>query len=169
VTRIDNLLVQEVDGEGVVIVNESSGEEVLVPTGLLQRVWEAMAYFVQRSAPPQDTPYSDTSTEAWESTVEGMGFIKAATEDALPKIKASGLTIQIAPGDDPDAKIAVELGFTVLLGKPIILVVPPGRDVPAGLLRLADRVVFDWDDSEAARARTLDAINSLAAVLDAES
>lgn len=164
-TRInDHLLAQDIDGQGVVLVDESSGEELFIPNEDLVKVSSALDYFIRmtvpplRGAAPEDLP---PGVGNWEQTVEGAAFIKGATEDALPKIKASAITIQLAPGDDPDAKIAVELGFTILLGKPIILVVPPGRPVPDKLRAVADVAVFDWDDSEDSKERLSTAISTV--------
>ena len=45
-TRIGSLLVQAVDEYGVVIMDESSGDEVFIPTVHLAKVYEALGYFV---------------------------------------------------------------------------------------------------------------------------
>jgi nucleoside 2-deoxyribosyltransferase len=78
-------------------------------------------------------------------------FLKQAQTELLPMIKDSAVTAMIAPGD-PDAKVAVELGFTILLDKPLIVLVPPDREVPERLRRAADAIVsYDPDNMEAAQ------------------
>ena len=52
-TRIDHILVQAVDEDGVVIVDESSGGEVFIPAVHLAKVHEALGYFV-RLLPPRE-------------------------------------------------------------------------------------------------------------------
>jgi hypothetical protein len=38
-------------------------------------------------------------------------------------------------------KFAVELGFSIMLDKPIIAVIAPGQQVPARMLRVVDEVL----------------------------
>jgi nucleoside 2-deoxyribosyltransferase len=54
-----------------------------------------------------------------------------------PKIASSAYVITIDPGDEIDPKVALETGYAVLLGKPIILVTSEDRPVNAGLSRIA--------------------------------
>lgn len=54
---------------------------------------------------------------------------------------SSAYVMAIAADDDPDPKQALEIGYAVLLDKPIIVVVPAGRQGPPGLERIAHRVV----------------------------
>jgi len=58
-------------------------------------------------------------------------------------IADSAASITLWPNDgEPDAKIAVELGFTLLLGKPLILLVPNGSTaVPEHLASLAQAII----------------------------
>jgi hypothetical protein len=46
VTRIGHILVQAIDEDGVVIVDESDGNEIFIPTIHLAKVYEALGYFV---------------------------------------------------------------------------------------------------------------------------
>jgi hypothetical protein len=46
-TRIDHILVQAVDEDGVVIMDESDGNEIFIPTVHLAKVYEALGYFIQ--------------------------------------------------------------------------------------------------------------------------
>jgi hypothetical protein len=141
-TRIsDRLLAQDVDGSGVVVMDESTQEEVFVPYKSVRALAVALEAFAQTAMP-------------WPETFdpEVLDFLDQATQDALPKIRNSAVTLQIAPGDEPDAKIAVELGFSLLLDKPIVVVVPEGRTVPEHLRRVADAVI-PWDDDKDVMAK----------------
>lgn len=64
-----------------------------------------------------------------------------AREELGPKMASSAYVMAIAAAGDVDPKQALEIGYAVLLDKPIVLVVPAGREVPPGLERLARRVV----------------------------
>ena len=56
-------------------------------------------------------------------------------------ITGSAVTVSLVPRGDTDVKFAVELGFTLMFDKPLILVVAPGVTVPRRLRRAADAVV----------------------------
>ncbi len=56
-------------------------------------------------------------------------------------IADSTCIVIIIPSDDFDAKISVELGVAVLLGKPIIAVIRPGVTVSEKLAKLVDRFI----------------------------
>ncbi len=69
--------------------------------------------------------------------------------DGLPKIMGSAIFLSIH-SDNPafDVQQATELGAALLLGKPLLLVVPRGRSLPDGLRRAAATVIDDWDPSD---------------------
>jgi hypothetical protein len=96
-----------------------------------------------------------------EDLVGWVEFLKQAQGEALPKIKDSAMSILLAPGAEPDAKIAVELGFILLLDKPLILVVPEGRHVQRHLFAAADAVV-EWDeDPEVLQGKVMQAMTQV--------
>lgn len=80
-----------------------------------------------------------------------QAFVNDARKDVVAKIHSSALTICIAPPTGPedfDVKQAlelpgleVELGASILMGKPIVLVQPAGRLVSGALRRCAQRVI----------------------------
>ena len=80
---------------------------------------------------PSD-PWNDPRTQA---------YLRRAQRELLPMIKGTAITMAIAP-DEPDAKSAIELGFSILLDKPLIVIAPVGRIVPLRLKRAADAVIF---------------------------
>jgi hypothetical protein len=72
----------------------------------------------------------------------------------IPKIQGSSLTVSIAPRGEPDIKFSVELGLSIMLDKPLILVCEPGQVLPHKLRAIADAVVeVDWRGGEATRTQ----------------
>jgi hypothetical protein len=76
-------------------------------------------------------------------------FVHHVREDALHKIDESALVVSIAPGAEPDVKFAVELGLSIMLDKPLLVVVLPGRPVPRKLREVADEVIVCDVDTKA--------------------
>jgi hypothetical protein len=74
---------------------------------------------------------------------EWEAFATRFREDAAPMIEDSALTLSLVP-EDTDVKFSVELGYSIMLNKPIVLLVVPGQRVPEKLVLLADDVVL-WD------------------------
>jgi hypothetical protein len=76
----------------------------------------------------------------------GDDWLHHFAKDVMPKIHESALTIAIVSGE-PDAKVCFEVGASVLLDKPLVLVVPKGRSVSAALKRVAS-VIVEGDAAE---------------------
>lgn len=74
-------------------------------------------------------------------------WLNRAEREVLPMIKGSAMSVTINPGE-PDAKVAVELGFTLLLDKPLVLLSFPDRPIPSRLRRAADLVIECNDPSD---------------------
>lgn len=73
-------------------------------------------------------------------------FSRRCREELLPKIKDSDICMSIVP-NDTDIKFAVELGLSIMLNKPIVALIPPGRKIPEKLARVVDRFVeLDLND-----------------------
>lgn len=68
-------------------------------------------------------------------------WLDRANRELRPLVDGSAFTIALHGGGEPDAKQAVELGFMILLDKPVILAVTPGATVPDHLARVADEIV----------------------------
>lgn len=69
-------------------------------------------------------------------------FLKAAADGAGRKIAESDLFIGMISKDAiHSAKIAVELGFSILLDKPIVIVAIDGQEVPANLKAVAKKII----------------------------
>ena len=82
----------------------------------------------------KDDPFK---TKEWDE------YSEQVIRDMLPKMKSSEVVVSIATGKDKaDVKLAVEIGFCLLLGKPLVLMVDQAEKLPPGLLRAADEVVY---------------------------
>lgn len=81
-----------------------------------------------------DRPWlADPEYQAWATRIH---------DHVLPGLESSGAHCMFfAGGLEPDINYAVELGLSVLLDKPILVVRPPGMEIPERLRRVADLVV----------------------------
>lgn len=71
-----------------------------------------------------------------------LEYVKHVRDELVPMIDASAVSLLMAP--DPrktDVKFATELGFSVMLDKPIIAIVSPGTKASAKLMKIADEIV----------------------------
>ena len=92
-------------------------------------------------------------------------FAAYALADMLPKLVDSKVAVSLAPHWHPgepknhgDVKYWVELGASIMLDKPIIVVAPPGQELPERLVRVADKVVRASMDDPDLMAHLADAI-----------
>lgn len=97
---------------------------------------------------------NDPEFQAWKRNVQ---------KNLIPKLEASSSVVSIMPSGKPDVKYAVELGLSIMMDKPIILVVSPGTKVPAKLALIADDIIeADWSGSmEPAQKAIMAAIERL--------
>lgn len=90
-------------------------------------------------------------------------WTKQVRDELVPKIRGSDFVASLFTGGEADIKFAVETGLSILLDKPIIVVVPPGVALPDKLVRVADRIVeADVDSFELTAERISDAMDELA-------
>lgn len=61
----------------------------------------------------------------------------------IPKMRGSSSVLMLAPDmkAEFDISFALQIGACILLEKPLILVVHPGRQIPPKLRAIADRVI----------------------------
>jgi hypothetical protein len=84
--------------------------------------------------PETDDPFNDP---------EYLQFVEDVRTGLIPKLADSSVAVSIVPGDlQADVKFAVELGFMVLMDKPIIAVMPAGTEIPKKLAAVSDRIVY---------------------------
>lgn len=89
---------------------------------------------------------------------EVKDLLYRAEREMFPAMKGSAVSLVIAP-EKPDAKLALEIGAAILFDKPLLIVVPRGRSVPARLRRIADAVVeieFGTDAGQQELTRALE-------------
>ena len=68
-------------------------------------------------------------------------IVRHSREELLPRLEESAFVLSLAPSGKPDAKYCIELGFSIMLDKPILVVAPEGYPVPERLRRAADEVI----------------------------
>jgi len=81
-----------------------------------------------------------TSSDPFASA-EWRDFAERAIRELVPKMQDSDVIVSIN-SSNPDVKLAVELGFALLLGKPIIMLADRGAVLPPGLTRAADKIIY---------------------------
>jgi nucleoside 2-deoxyribosyltransferase len=97
-----------------------------------------------------------------EDRAEWDHFVAHQREYTLKAMDSSAYVVSLVPSADKmDVKFAVELGFAIMLSKPVIAMAMPGTPVPYGLRKVADAVIVADLDTEAGRehaARQLKAV-----------
>lgn len=95
----------------------------------------------------------------WTDSDDFREWAAYIRDEVAPKIAESAATVSLVP-DESDVKFAVELGLSIMMDKPIVAVVVPGRAIPAKLAGVADRII-EYDDSDpAGTAQRLQAVVS---------
>ena len=75
----------------------------------------------------------DEQTERWKQHIK---------DELVPMLEDSKVVLSIVPPDDKlDAKFAVELGLSIMMDKPLLIVVTPGSKVPNKLVLVADSII----------------------------
>lgn len=98
-------------------------------------------------------PWQDPGTQAW---------VRDVLDELIPKIDSSEVIVSLVPTGPTDVKFAVETGLAIMMDKPIILAVVPGRKIPAKLQRVADAIVeFDPEHPERTSERIQRAMKTL--------
>ena len=76
-----------------------------------------------------------------------LAYAQRCIDELGPKIDQSAVTIAMVPRGPADVKMATELGFMILMDKPIIAIVLPGARISSKLAKVADAIVEgDLDD-----------------------
>ncbi len=91
-----------------------------------------------------------SSSKDWGRDPEFIEYAKHVIEEMAPKLADSAFTVSLAPGrtlgpDDPpdagDVKYWVELGASIMMDKPILVIAQPNQPLPERLVRVADEVL----------------------------
>jgi len=85
-------------------------------------------------------------------TPDWHAYAQHASDELVPKIRDCAVTVSLCPTGETDVKFALELGLSIMMDKPIIIVVLPGVKVPAKLLQIADWPVTADRMNEAVRS-----------------
>lgn len=90
---------------------------------------------------------SDEERRDWDQIVAHV------QDKTVPAMQGSAFVMSLVPSDGkPDIKFAVELGLTIMMEKPLVVVAAPGQHVPDKLLAIADLVIrADTADPDSAR------------------
>ncbi|MBT1509364.1 hypothetical protein KIP88_02520 [Bradyrhizobium sp. SRL28] len=81
-----------------------------------------------------DNPYDSADFKRWADTMR---------KRLIPKMRDSASVLMIAPdmSTDFDIEFALQIGASILLEKPLILLVHQGRNIPPKLRAIADRII----------------------------
>lgn len=81
-------------------------------------------------------------------------YVRHFRRNVLPKMQESTFVSSFLPdADGVDVKFATELGMAIMLDKPIFAIAAPGRPVPAGVRKVAGKILVmeaDIDTTEGA-------------------
>lgn len=86
------------------------------------------------ASPAEDDPFSDPGAQ---------DFLREAGEKLPELIGDSALSVMLI-GETPDPKFCIELGYSIMYEKPMILVVRNGAKIPSKIVKIADEIV-EWD------------------------
>lgn len=103
--------------------------------------------------------------EDWSRDPEAQKWLRQVLDDMAPKLESSAVCVSLVPGGKSvgDAKYWVELGASIMMDKPLLVVVSDDRPLPERLIRVADAIVrldHPVDDPRGAKQLT-DAIERL--------
>lgn len=103
------------------------------------------------------------SNEDWMKDPEWNAYVTHVRASLIPMLENSAMTISLAP-DDPkgtDIKFAIELGLSIMLDKPIIVVLTEAGELPPMLAKIAHAVVRGDLDNPVTHAELMTAIKSV--------
>jgi nucleoside 2-deoxyribosyltransferase len=86
------------------------------------------------------SPKPSHSDDVWDDP-GWKAYAKRCRDELMPMIQDSACAVSLVPSGEVDVKFAVELGFMIMLDKPIIAVVSAGSKVPLKLAKIADEIV----------------------------
>lgn len=94
-------------------------------------------------------------------SAEWKAYAEHVVNELVPKLESSAITLSLVPDGDPDVKFAVELGFCIMMDKPIIAVVSPNAKVPAKMVAVADAIVEGPIDDPSFQQRLMAALDEV--------
>jgi predicted nucleic acid-binding OB-fold protein len=94
------------------------------------------------------------------NTSQAKDFLFRAEHEMFPKLQSSMMSLVLG-SSQPDAKLALEIGAAILFDKPLVVMVPKGKKISAGLLRAAHEVIEYDDLDENASKKIRDAVTRI--------
>lgn len=87
----------------------------------------------------------------WIDNPDVQAWARKVSSELVPMLRASSATVSLVPeiAGRSNVKMAVELGMSIMLDKPIVLVVFPGRQIPPKLVQIADAIVEVGEEIDA--------------------
>lgn len=83
-----------------------------------------------------------------EQKAEWDAYVKYTREETVRSMDGSAMVCAMAPSDGPDVKFAMEIGLSIMLDKPILILAQTGQKIPPKLRAVADEVLFADVDTE---------------------
>lgn len=106
-----------------------------------------------------DEELSPRERREWER------FVTHVREKTVKGMMKSSFVMSLVPEGEPDVKFAVELGLAIMLGKPIVALVLPGRRIPPKLRKAVDAVIVADVDTEEGQRHIARRIREIQATL----
>lgn len=107
-----------------------------------------------------------TAYDPWQDP-EFKAYEKRCHETLLPMMNDSAIMMSLVPQNlETDVKFATELGFMIMMEKPIIAIIPPGTKVPLGLAKVATEIVEGDINDPTVKDRLAAAIHRVKKKLD---
>ena len=97
----------------------------------------------------------------WEHP-DYLAWAKEVREGMFPKMAESSVNMALITDAEADVKLAVEIGYGILLDKPLVVLVTPGVVLSKKLVAVADEIItVDLDDMEASYPRVQAALTRI--------
>jgi hypothetical protein len=83
----------------------------------------------------------DTDSGDWADDPGFAALVRHVRGRLIPALSGTRVVISVVPEGRINIKFAVELGVSILLDKPLMVVVAPGTRLPDKLVKVADMIV----------------------------
>lgn len=105
----------------------------------------------------------------WWKDPEWKEYADHVMNDMVPMLSESSMTFSIYPtSGHGDVKYWVELGASIMMDKPIIVIVHPGVSISERLKRVADHVLYADMNDDASREKLVDRLEQIAREISSE-
>lgn len=100
----------------------------------------------------------------WDGLVAGENwekFVRNYRAGTIKEIESSAMVMSLVPTEEFDVKFALEIGAAIMLNKPIIAIVMPGRELNEKMAAISDRVIYADIETEEGRQELVKVIQEL--------